>query len=146
MSVVLPPDFQATVIRAEAGDPASWGRLYGLAGAFMTGGVDLPQPLRAVIAARITDIGRHLSQRPLNDLRAGLANAVAPARRRVYGPKQAEQSRVEIAAQAALDMLAVDNRRGRRVAIVKQVAAIVGCEPSSVDRMMSTLSKPPKTG
>ncbi len=140
--VALGPGIAETIERAIAGDGFAWGELYGQAGALISAGNPLPEPLASVIAARLAALSQALTARPLLDLRARLPNAVAPAPRlRRSGPKAAPVARAERAAEAALDMLEVDASRGRRVRVIERVAAVVGCTSAEVEKAMASERK-----
>ena len=134
-SVALAPDFDEIVEAAVAGDPHAWGRLYGMAGALLGAGHALPDPLQRVISERLAAMSGALTKRPLGDVRAALADVVVPTSTlRVYGPKKAAVTKLRMAAMAALDMMGDRPARGRKKAVVDQVAAIVGVDPESIDR------------
>lgn len=131
--VVLPPDFDELVERAETGHPFDWGRLYGMAGAFMRAGLPLPEPLSGIIGERMIALGTGLTQRPIEDVRGTLVDLVTPTSRvRLYGPKTASKARK--AALCVLDLIGTEPRHGRRKQVVARVAQLTGLTPHTIDR------------
>lgn len=141
--LALAPDFDALVRAAEGGDARAWGRLYGMAGAFLTGPSHaLPAELADVLAPRLMSLSRVLMTPPKGDVRRAIYDATAPVPKiRVVGAKRHGPSPLELAAEAALEMLAVDCRPGREREVIERCAQMVGRKASSVRTQLRTLRR-----
>lgn len=132
----------ATLLRLERakqeGDIQDIAYLYAWAAAWIKGGKPVPEPVGAFIAERMKAISSALQAK---DMRAEIVKAVAPhpKNNRPQGARPARIDRLASAAQAVIDLLQVDDSRGRRTSLVTMMSKATGYKPASIDRAISKL-------
>lgn len=136
-----PPDIAMRLERAkQEGDIQDFAYLYAWAAVWLKAGRRVPEPVGAFIAERMAAISSVLRAK---DVRAEIVQAVAPHPKdnRPQGARPARTDRLTVVAQAVVDLLRVDNTRGRRKSLVEALAKQTGYAATSIDRAISKLRK-----
>ena len=113
------PNIAALIALAIDGDEVAWGRLYGITAALVRGGRRVPEPLAQIMAERLNTLSRALMSRP-KDVRAVLPDAVVPAPGKRVRARRT--TAVQVVAEAAADLLQLDDRYGQRKQVVARLA------------------------
>jgi hypothetical protein len=132
-SFALPGDISELIEKGTAGDPFAMGRLYGIAGALISAGNSLPEPLRGVIAARLSALGASFTTRKLGDVRQRALEALVPVNGKMRPVGAKRKSVAHLAAEAAIDLLSVDSSDRRRAQVVAAVATITNAPVKSIN-------------
>lgn len=127
----------------EDGDVRAFAYLYAWSAAWLEAGRPLPAPVGAFIAGRMTALAVALHAK---DTRAEVIKAVAPhpKNNRTQGARLSRTDLLTEAAQTVIDLLKVDNSRGRRKSLVDAVAKLTGYATTSIDRAISKLRNSPR--
>lgn len=134
------PNIEANIEAALAGDSHEWGYLFALAGFLLSQGHALPEPLRSVIADRLTAVGGFLTQPKMGDLRQVVDVLVGARGPRKTGPRK-RVDRTQLAAEAAADILARDAGYGRRKVVTEAVAAMAQVSVEGVDKRLNAVRR-----
>lgn len=136
----LPPGIHEAIDAAKKGDSFQWGYLYSVAAVCLKAGHAIPDPLGTIVAERLSAMGDFLTQPKIGDLQR-LVDLVAPyPGPRKMGPRK-RVDRIELAAQAAQDLLDLDDSYGRRKLVTAWAASVAGVSSESVNKKMDANRK-----